>query len=210
MKIGLFTEFSYPGKSEQQTYAEVLEQIPGGDVLELGAGSGVMAADVLAELERLGRLPQRYLILEVSADLRERQRETLATRVPHLLPRVHWRRVRMLFRVGGRLHDLGSPAGFLRFPMPTLDKLRFVRLMLRAFAKSDWSDWEGRSAEELVLAWAGPGVARAIFEPLCRLKFELPCAFKYFKLSLIHRLRRSHRLPYFVCVTMIAIDAKVT
>ncbi len=70
--------------------AEVLEQIPGGDVLELGAGSGVMAADVLAALERLGRLPQRYLILEVSADLRERQRETLATRVPHLLPRVHW------------------------------------------------------------------------------------------------------------------------
>ena len=27
MKIGLFTEFSYPGKSEQQTYADVLEQI---------------------------------------------------------------------------------------------------------------------------------------------------------------------------------------
>lgn len=27
MKIGLFTEFSYPDKSEQQTYAEVLEQI---------------------------------------------------------------------------------------------------------------------------------------------------------------------------------------
>ena len=33
MKIGLFTEFSYPGKSEQQTYAEVLEQIAVADLL---------------------------------------------------------------------------------------------------------------------------------------------------------------------------------
>ena len=33
MKIGLFTEFSYPGKSEQQTYREVLEQIAAADEL---------------------------------------------------------------------------------------------------------------------------------------------------------------------------------
>ena len=33
MKIGLFTEFSYPGKSEQQAYAEVLEQIAVADDL---------------------------------------------------------------------------------------------------------------------------------------------------------------------------------
>jgi len=33
MKIGLFTEFSYPGKSEQQTYAEVWQQIALADEL---------------------------------------------------------------------------------------------------------------------------------------------------------------------------------
>ncbi len=70
--------------------AEVLEHLGGGDVLEIGAGSGVMAAGVLAELERLGRLPARYRILDVSADLRERQRDTLAGAVPHLLGRVEW------------------------------------------------------------------------------------------------------------------------
>jgi SAM-dependent methyltransferase len=70
--------------------AEVLEHLGGGDVLELGAGSGVMAAALLAELERLGRLPGRYRILDVSADLRERQRRTLAAAVPHLLERVEW------------------------------------------------------------------------------------------------------------------------
>ncbi|HXD35319.1 MAG TPA: SAM-dependent methyltransferase, partial [Rhodanobacter sp.] len=46
----------------------------GGDILELGAGSGRMAADVLTELAVLDRLPDSYRILEVSADLAERQR----------------------------------------------------------------------------------------------------------------------------------------
>ena len=69
---------------------EVLRTLGGGDVLELGAGSGVMAAALLAELERLDALPRRYLILDVSADLRERQRATLAAAAPRLLARVEW------------------------------------------------------------------------------------------------------------------------
>lgn len=69
--------------------AEVLETT-GGDILEFGAGTGRMAADLLAALERLGHLPARYLILEVSPDLRERQHRALAERVPSLLNRVSW------------------------------------------------------------------------------------------------------------------------
>ncbi|MDP1925565.1 MAG: SAM-dependent methyltransferase [Thiobacillus sp.] len=61
-----------------------------GDVLELGAGSGKLAMDVLGELERLGALPKRYCILEVSADLRARQQERLAHALPHLADRVQW------------------------------------------------------------------------------------------------------------------------
>jgi protoporphyrinogen oxidase len=91
------------------------------------------------------------------------------------LASVRWRRIRMLFRHGGELYDLGDPRGFLRFPMPAADKLRFVRLMLRAFRKRDWSDWDHRTAAELLDAWGGPGVRQAIFEPLSQLKFELPC-----------------------------------
>ena len=88
---------------------------------------------------------------------------------------VRWRRIRMLFQADGELYDLAKPSHFLRFPMRASDKLRFVRLMLRAFAKSDWSDWAGRSAAELVDRWGSPGVRAAIFEPLARLKFDLPC-----------------------------------
>jgi SAM-dependent MidA family methyltransferase len=70
--------------------AEVLENLGGGDLLELGAGSGVMAATMLAELERRDALPRRYFILDVSADLRQRQQATLAATVPRLLDRVEW------------------------------------------------------------------------------------------------------------------------
>ena len=60
------------------------------EILEIGAGSGALAADLLTELERLGRAPERYLILELSPDLRDRSRDTLAARAPHLLERVAW------------------------------------------------------------------------------------------------------------------------
>lgn len=70
--------------------AQVLAALGGGDILEFGAGSGVMAADILAELAALDALPARYLILEASAELRARQQQTLAARVPALLGRVHW------------------------------------------------------------------------------------------------------------------------
>ena len=69
---------------------EVLGTLGGGDLLELGAGSGAMAAALLAELERRDALPRRYRILDVSADLRERQRETIAAAVPGLADRVEW------------------------------------------------------------------------------------------------------------------------
>jgi SAM-dependent MidA family methyltransferase len=69
---------------------EVFSHIDEPDILELGAGSGTMATDVLLELEALGHLPAHYYILEVSADLRERQRATIAARAPQHLDRVQW------------------------------------------------------------------------------------------------------------------------
>lgn len=59
-------------------------------ILELGAGSGKLAADMLGELERLGSLPDSYAILEVSADLRARQQALLRARLPHLMERICW------------------------------------------------------------------------------------------------------------------------
>ncbi len=59
-------------------------------ILEFGAGSGILAARLLQTLEQLACLPQQYLILELSADLQQYQRETIKKYVPHLLDRVQW------------------------------------------------------------------------------------------------------------------------
>src|SRR5581483_3838357 len=69
--------------------AEVLSAT-GGEILELGAGTGQMAAVVLESLAAAGVLPDRYLILEVSADLAERQRDRLRTLPATLRERVVW------------------------------------------------------------------------------------------------------------------------
>lgn len=59
-------------------------------ILEAGAGNGLLAAELLLELERRHSLPQRYLILELSGELRARQHATLSQRTPHVLDRVDW------------------------------------------------------------------------------------------------------------------------
>ncbi|MHB1403402.1 MAG: class I SAM-dependent methyltransferase [Thiobacillus sp.] len=77
------------GRTLAHAIAPVLVET-GGEVLELGAGSGRLAADLLGELERLDALPARHSILEVSADLRQRQQEVLARDLPQLAGRVQW------------------------------------------------------------------------------------------------------------------------
>lgn len=68
---------------------QVLERT-GGEVLELGPGSGILAADLFAELEAAGAAPQRYRLLEVSPELRERQRALIIERHPSQLHRFEW------------------------------------------------------------------------------------------------------------------------
>jgi len=70
--------------------AEILPTLDDPAVIEVGAGSGVMAAEILLELERLEQCPQQYLIIEISTYLRQRQRETIRSKAPHLLEIVRW------------------------------------------------------------------------------------------------------------------------
>lgn len=62
----------------------------GGSILELGAGTGRMAAVVLQALADERVLPERYAILEVSADLRERQQQRIQMLPPEFRERVIW------------------------------------------------------------------------------------------------------------------------
>ena len=69
---------------------QVIRRLGRGVILEPGAGTGVMAADMLLELERRGALPEAYWILEPSAELQRRQKQTLEARTPRLMDRINW------------------------------------------------------------------------------------------------------------------------
>lgn len=70
--------------------SQVLEHVSAASILELGAGLGTMAADVLSHLQRVGNLPEQYYILDLSPELKQRQYQTLQAKVPDLLNKVVW------------------------------------------------------------------------------------------------------------------------
>lgn len=78
------------GQALARQVAQILAVLPEPTLLEVGAGSGKLAADLLLELEALGALPGRYEILELSGELRARQRATIESVAPRLAQRVVW------------------------------------------------------------------------------------------------------------------------
>lgn len=78
------------GRALATHIADAGAQLENYEVLEFGAGSGRLALAVLEQLARLNCLPQRYLILETSADLQQRQQQLIARENPALASRVAW------------------------------------------------------------------------------------------------------------------------
>ena len=79
--VEVFAELNDGLNSKLQTHS----------VLELGAGTGKLAVDVLLKLAQLNALPQHYFILEVSDHLRQVQLENLQKQLPaDLFKRVEW------------------------------------------------------------------------------------------------------------------------
>ena len=78
------------GATLATTVRAILDATHAREIVELGAGSGKLAADVLNALAASSSSPQRYRILEVSPELAARQRATIARSAPDALPRVEW------------------------------------------------------------------------------------------------------------------------
>jgi SAM-dependent MidA family methyltransferase len=111
--------------------AEVLRAVREGSILEVGAGTGRLAVDILGRLETLAQLPARYLILEVSAELKERQRTLLHASLPHLRNRIVW------------LDALPEPFDGVILANEVLDALPVTRFR-----------WDGTVFEELGVAFS--------------------------------------------------------
>jgi len=68
----------------------LIETIPEVKIIEFGAGSGKLAAELLRALQKKASLPEKYFIIELSAELQQRQRDTIYQIAPELLTRVQW------------------------------------------------------------------------------------------------------------------------
>ncbi len=78
------------GRVVAKQCAAALREIDAATVLEFGAGSGRLALEMLRALQELDALPAEYRILEVSADLRERQQQLLHEALPDFADRLVW------------------------------------------------------------------------------------------------------------------------
>lgn len=78
------------GRTLAQQLKQILPSLAPSNILEFGAGTGKLARDILLELEKLNALPEKYFILEVSAELRQRQQTLIANEIPQLAQKVEW------------------------------------------------------------------------------------------------------------------------
>jgi SAM-dependent MidA family methyltransferase len=143
--------------------AQVLETIPGGSILELGAGTGRMAAVILQELATLNRLPAQYDILEVSADLIERQRERIAALPEALKSRVRWLQ---------QLPDAGMRGVILANEV--LDALPCRRFVLRSALPPVIEELGVTLGTDGALAWATRAADVALTAAVQELNAQLP------------------------------------
>jgi SAM-dependent MidA family methyltransferase len=143
--------------------AQVLEGIPGGSILELGAGTGRMAGVILQELATLNRLPAQYDILEVSADLAARQRERIATLPDVLKSRVRW--LQQLPEAGMRGVILANEV---------LDALPCRRFVLRSAQPPVIEELGVTLGTQGALAWATRAADAALTTAVEELNAQLP------------------------------------
>ncbi len=150
------------GRCVASQCAEVLEALGGGEIIEIGAGSGALAEQVLTELAARERLPTRYRILEISPDLQARQRDRLARLPAAAAACVEW------------LESVPSaPLRGVVLANEVLDALPVERFRIESNGVSslgvEWRD--GR------LAWAARPASAGLAAAIERLEVPLPAGY---------------------------------
>ncbi len=138
--------------------AEVLSACPAGEILEVGAGSGVLARDVLQALARQGQLPTRYRILETSPDLRERQQALLDPVARELGVPIEW-----LDQIAEQSFSGVILANEVLDALP-VDRFRHGPSGLEAM---------GVSSEDVGLAWCAKPADQALHTAVTALELDL-------------------------------------
>lgn len=150
------------GRCVARQCAQIL-QLTGGDVLELGAGTGALGVSVLGALHELEALPQHYYILEISAELRARQKQRCASLPPALAARVRWLDALPATPIAGVIlaNEVADALPFKRF-MVTAD----APLELGVALSSDGALIEAERAADALLAAQIARLAASLPAPL--------------------------------------------
>jgi SAM-dependent MidA family methyltransferase len=69
---------------------QVLKSFDSKTILEMGAGTGRLAVGILAELAKRNSLPEKYYILDLSPELKQRQKDFIQENSPQWIDRVEW------------------------------------------------------------------------------------------------------------------------
>ena len=80
------------GKTLANYYLKTVDKLGRSSILEFGAGTGKLALDILTALKAKSTLPDNYYILEVSADLAQRQQQLLNDKLPEYYDKIIWLR----------------------------------------------------------------------------------------------------------------------
>lgn len=124
----------------------VLQRLPNGAVLELGAGSGRLAVEILRFLSANGIELQRYLILEVSPDLIAQQQRLIRAQVPELMAKVAWlERLPKQFRGVVIANEVADALPVERFCMSGRDALQ-----MRVGCDPDAFEWRRAAAPQFL------------------------------------------------------------
>ena len=70
--------------------SQILDDFEESAILEIGAGTGVMARDLLLDLDQCNSLPDKYYIFEISADLKQKQQRLLKQSIPKYIDNIIW------------------------------------------------------------------------------------------------------------------------
>lgn len=148
--------------------AEILKRLPTpATILELGAGTGRMASDLLHFLESQNQLPESYLIFEVSSTLKRYQQSYLKQHCPAFFDRIQW------------LDRLPStPMAGILLANEVLDALPFH--LFQIAEKEVLEGYVGQQNEKWVLAFrpsVTPHLSIAVRERLSTLPFPLPVGY---------------------------------
>jgi len=131
-------------------FQQIVSKLDRASILEIGAGTGQFCFDCLLTLDSNKNLPEHYYILEVSADLQQRQQTTVAKLPKHIRQRVRWLK-----------QPLDEPFNGVIFANEVLDALavevfkydgnNFKRMMLKTLDDNQpcWQDFPEKLNQEL-------------------------------------------------------------